>query len=266
MSLYAASGFLPRQDAAITKHWLPEEVDLLLAKQGVSKEPVNIASLAMKLGMTRIVEKPLRGAGALVPGGHGFTIVVNVNQVHTRQRFTIAHELAHVLLAPDSKIAWRKGPTVADKRLESYCDLLAADLLMPLSRFRQQLRRLSSCTPHVFMTVKNLANIFDVSLTAAAIRFVEAVEEPCVLVVSSREKSSGKWKVGWFRQNTLDRHGNPKHFIRPGTHFPVWTTAHIGPAHIDMGSLSGTYYVESHCFGAAKRYCALTLIFPQRTS
>src|SRR3954469_18194462 len=75
----------------------------LLAKQGINAPPVPVEKIAKRLRVDVRFE-PLEGglSGALYRADDGHA-VLGVNNWHAevRQRFTIAHELGHLLLHPD---------------------------------------------------------------------------------------------------------------------------------------------------------------------
>jgi Zn-dependent peptidase ImmA (M78 family) len=64
-----------------------------------------------------------------------FIITVNNNQTKERQRFSVAHEIAHFILHRDdivaNSIVAREGHASLDIKRERDADSLAADILMP---------------------------------------------------------------------------------------------------------------------------------------
>ena len=72
----------------------------LLIKHGVRKAPVKVDELARAEGL-QIIELAFGGdiSGALIRSTDVAGIAVNAKQHPNRKRFTIAHELAHYLLA-----------------------------------------------------------------------------------------------------------------------------------------------------------------------
>ena len=59
-----------------------------------------LRSIAASLGVARIVEEPMSVDGAvLVDGEHGLTIKINSRCGAERRKFTLAHEVAHLLLS-----------------------------------------------------------------------------------------------------------------------------------------------------------------------
>jgi hypothetical protein len=130
--------------------------------------PVNIIGLANALGLT-VIESDLGvNAGEIFRdirrgGFSGYSIVVNSNDPHVRQRYTIGHEIAHFLrhrdrvrnrLVDDRMYRSGHGKTVEDE-----ADALAADLLMPR-------RVIGQLWAGGLRNVEELAAKFDVSVPA----------------------------------------------------------------------------------------------------
>jgi Zn-dependent peptidase ImmA (M78 family) len=103
-----------------------------------------------------------------------------------RRRFVIAHELGHLLLGHGSDILklcdeqdlldWAKG----QRPYENEANEFAAELLMPETFFRPHCQ---TGDPSL-KVVGHLADEFQTSLTAAAIRYVEFSPDPCAVVTS----------------------------------------------------------------------------------
>jgi hypothetical protein len=130
--------------------------------------PVDIIGLANALGLT-VVESDLgTNAGEIFRdirrgGFSGYSIVVNANDPHVRQRFTIGHEIGHFLRHRDRVqnrlIDDRMYRSGHGKTVEEEADALAADLLMP--------RKLVGQFRNAGMNdVEELAAKFDVSVAA----------------------------------------------------------------------------------------------------
>lgn len=98
--------------------------------------PIRLAQLARALGVTVKSATLAPGiSGEIRPGGNGFVIRVNRHDPSKRQRFTVAHELAHFLLHSDQinngiadDVLYRSS--LSDRR-EAQANRLAADILMP---------------------------------------------------------------------------------------------------------------------------------------
>ncbi|GAJ29615.1 MAG: ImmA/IrrE family metallo-endopeptidase [Acetobacter sp.] len=138
--------------------------------------PVKIGELANALGL-KVVRAPLapRISGLIQPSEDapaGFEIRVNKFEVSERQRFTVAHEIAHYLLhrhdigsgVVDS-IMYRSELT---SRKETEANKLAADLVMPEKAVSAEIKRLGGKRNEEM--AEKLAAIFRVSVPAMKVR------------------------------------------------------------------------------------------------
>lgn len=141
---------------------LDEAVKHVIAEliQGVACPPTNLEDVGRRVGVTRISYESFPGSGELYKEKDGYRIVCSSDQTRSRQRFTVAHELAHVILERTGRNAPRAG-----KSVERICNILAAECLMPTSVFESQLP--STLT---LSEIVRLARKFDTSITATAIR------------------------------------------------------------------------------------------------
>jgi Zn-dependent peptidase ImmA (M78 family) len=124
----------------VTRRNIEERAQQLLKKAGIEEPPVPVAELVDLVGAQLSVE-PLAGdiSGMLYRRENTAIIGVNGADAPTRQRFTIAHEIGHLLL--------HKGrPVIVDKLVrvnlrgsgnfatgpeEAEANRFAAELLMP---------------------------------------------------------------------------------------------------------------------------------------
>ncbi|WP_409410551.1 ImmA/IrrE family metallo-endopeptidase [Brevundimonas sp.] len=105
-----------------------------------------------------------------------------------RRRFTIGHELGHFLIpthvgnqrCTQAHLSERGFSTPAQRR-EAEANRFAAGILMPKPWFERDADRLG--LPEVGH-LRKLARSYDVSLEAAANRFVELTSTPCAVVFS----------------------------------------------------------------------------------
>ncbi|HEY5249771.1 MAG TPA: ImmA/IrrE family metallo-endopeptidase [Dermatophilaceae bacterium] len=109
--------------------------------------------------------------------GTRWVILVASDEPHVRQRFSLAHELAHVILHPVADLALPDHREItAEARLESACEYFAACLLMP----RLWMKR--AYFHDGIQDVPSLARLFGVSWLAMHIRLEQlgfvAVIEP----------------------------------------------------------------------------------------
>lgn len=153
-----------RGDATGRAHRVMDEARRLLDQCGIERAPVDLVRIARHLGIRRIRELDIRLDGQLVElGDGGYEVILSRHAPHTRQRFTLAHEIAHILAAsPDEgSMSCGDGPT------EELCNRVAAELLIP-SRFIAD-PALSDVDVAVF---RQLATRFQCSLEATAWRIL----------------------------------------------------------------------------------------------
>ena len=124
------------------------------------------------------------GFSMMRPNG-GFGVCVNGNQKAERQRFTICHELAHIVLELPSQHggdpSWnysRRPPN------EILCDVFAAELLLPYKLFKPLV---DEADPSLTM-VSELAHQFEASLVSTGSRFAALSGLPCAFVLSQAGK------------------------------------------------------------------------------
>jgi len=136
-----------------------------------------------------------------------------------RQRFTIAHEFGHYILHRQRQDLFACGSDTIeagegdDRDIEAEADLFASTLLMPLDDFRQ----LIAGEPIGFELLSHCADHYGVSLTAAAIRWIEVAPRRAVLVASRDDhmlwakSSKAAFKSGAYfatRRNTIELPGD----------------------------------------------------------
>jgi len=136
----------------------------ILVKDKLGASP-SLENLARSLGVNEITEEamPIEGGLFNLPG-KGLVIKLNANSPPSRRRFTLAHEIGHLLMGtvPGLRSACRDDPA-----LESACDSIAAELLMPSEEAVAFIRTLGQPSPE---KLKIIASRYSVSLHTAAIR------------------------------------------------------------------------------------------------
>lgn len=172
--------------------------------------PVDVCRIARMLGY-RVEEAEIRWAGYLATRDN--IIVVRRSDIPTRKRFTVAHEIGHLL--------WWKacGESVTDKRLykgrgdseeERIANKLASELLMPMPEFLGALRMWRGPS---FVAVRCLASLFGVSFGACVRRITEL--EGVVGFTYLYEVWSGESGDYEFRLRKGHSTGNELTFIAP---------------------------------------------------
>lgn len=154
--------------------------------------PLDLSSIRDDLSVyvtaagAKVVEEELSksesGYTTTTPKGRHI-ITVNSLEPSQRQRFTICHEIAHVILKLASNHqevpSWsfaKRDPN------ETFCDMFAAELLMPYVQWRA---KLPTEEPSVHV-IEHMAAEFDVSFPAAASRYATLCDLPCAWVAMDR--------------------------------------------------------------------------------
>lgn len=152
------------------------ESDAEILQRFTSDFPVRVGELASELGL-KVTRAPLppKISGLIQPcddARAGFEIRVNKYEMPERQRFTVAHELAHYLLHRDDigsgvvdSIMYRSNLT---SRKETEANRLAADIVMPAKIVARELERLGGRRSDD--TIEKLASMFRVSVPAMKVR------------------------------------------------------------------------------------------------
>lgn len=120
----------------------------VLGKHSVKRAPVRIEEIAESYAT--LVMRPLEDdiSGALIPiADNEWTILVNEHHHENRRRFTIAHELGHLILHgyktphADKRFRLRDARSSEGSALEEIqANQFAAELLMPRSLIMKALR------------------------------------------------------------------------------------------------------------------------------
>src|SRR6266576_3628118 len=121
----------------------------VLQKHRVRRTPINVARIASK--HASVVRRALEDdiSGALIPlGDNEWAILVNAQHHPNRQRFTIAHELGHLLLHgyktphADTQFRFRDARSSEGSVLEEIqANQFAAELLMPSAMLKKSVDR-----------------------------------------------------------------------------------------------------------------------------
>lgn len=121
-----------------------------------------------------------------------------------RRRFTLGHELGHLLLEHGSAACLAADiHGKAKSPQEREANVFSSRLLLPSRLFRNDIRRVQ---PR-FSEIAGLAELYEVSMTAAAIRYVEETKDPCALL-GVRSYGGDVWvmksgSVGWWVRNIV---------------------------------------------------------------
>ncbi len=256
-------------------------VNRLVEDRGHDKPPFLPEEFARLQGI-KIVKADLGETSAVLLRFHdGYVIKVNQNHNLGRQNFSCAHEIGHTLFSelkleryiknieyrtfnPQGE---RKARATARERL---CEVAASELLMPESVFGKYLSGLG-VSVH---SVERLANIFRVSVQAAAIRIAEVSPEPCLALLWKlwgRSKPKGlrfMWRVGPGRKARGKDNYMPKY--KPVRSKSSLYKAYQGDSSVKSSKdfmIDGTpkrLPMESKGFGYGERRYVISLVFLDR--
>jgi Zn-dependent peptidase ImmA (M78 family) len=194
----------------------PTPGEQLVASFGIkSPDDLDVTAIARVLG-AEVRYEPLTGCEARIVGTATRAIIrINSRSQPTRQRFSIAHEIAHwrfdrklgllVCNSSDMETGDHPGRDISEK----LADRVASHILMPRYLVEPLLGRLSTIT---FDSVKALAGAFSTSITASAIRLIDLNLVPSVLVCHRGPAR------GWFsRAKDVPDHWFPRARCIPGS-------------------------------------------------
>jgi len=144
------------------------------------RPPVDIEAVARRLGVVEISPRPIDFDGYLArrPDGN-LAIRYRQDSRLARRRFTIAHEIGHILLSQetgepfDSPVARRP---LRDNSEERLANRIAAELLLPERHISAMLRS----SPVRLWAIRRIANCFDVSAASVFFRVSELRELPFI--------------------------------------------------------------------------------------
>lgn len=167
----------------IRRKYIAEIACRLLKQAGITRPPVNVIQVA-QLQNAIVCPKPAEDkyAGYLFRDAPGGIAVIGVNSKHsdTRQRFTIAHEIGHLVLHTPTlgepvhfdEIFMRRDLRSAagtdPKEIEA--NLFAAELLMPAHMIADDLKTIAAEHCSEEKLIEWMADDYQVSAQAMGIR------------------------------------------------------------------------------------------------
>ncbi|MBO0347196.1 ImmA/IrrE family metallo-endopeptidase [Roseibium sp. CAU 1637] len=141
----------------------------------LSEHPVKLGAIAKRLGVKVLLSTLPRGTSGQIGQEDGeFVIRINRHEAKYRQRFTLAHELAHFLLHKERIIAdggWSENVLLRSgqpENIEYEANRLASDLVIPSAELTAAAEEYSG--PATSEVIEDLARRFGVSTTAMEIK------------------------------------------------------------------------------------------------
>lgn len=178
-----------------------KEPETILKEIGIyAPEDIDLELIAFHLGAL-VKAVPLNDCEGYIVGTNDKAIIsINSEVPGQRQRFSLGHELGHWVNDRGKNLTYRcdksdmnaKNSPASNFRLqkEVRANRFSSRLLMP----DHILDRHLMLNEVSWKQVNDIADTFNVSRTAAAIRFVEVCDLPCMLI-SWGEKGQRKWFV-----------------------------------------------------------------------
>lgn len=164
----------------------------------LSGEPLE--AMALRLGVSRIIEERMPFDGALYQLPHGERIIkLNSASPPARKRFTLAHEIGHLLLGKPGL----RSSCGYNQELERKCDAIASELLMPTGEAVEYVKGLGKPSPE---KLKLIAAKYSVSVQAAAIRVNGdfRIWKCCIGFWACRPQIKTMWFVGYRRWDRVE--------------------------------------------------------------
>ena len=257
-------------------------VSRLVMQRGHEKPPFLPEEFAPLQGIKKFVKADLGELSAVLLRFHdGYVIKVNEKHNLARQNFSCAHEIGHALLSElkielcIEDVEFRtfnpQAPAIARARAkERLCNVAAAELLMPEMVFKKYLSGFGVS----INSIEWLANIFRVSIRAAAFRIAEVSAEPCIaLLWLSRPGTKSKAlhlsrRVGPAKKSRGEANYMPVHALikRTSTLYKAYQYDNPVKCHklfrLDAGVKR--LPVESKGFGYGETRYVISLAFPAR--
>jgi len=160
-----------------SKEWSMIDAEARHVIEDYLKEiPVKLGAMARDLGIIVKLSTLKPGESGKISRENGqYIIRINRHETRARQRFTLAHEIAHFLLHRDlvdsceggitDNVLYRSG---VPEQKEFEANRLAADLIMPMSLVRSKLESIGE--PLSEEVIDYMADMFQVSNAAMEIR------------------------------------------------------------------------------------------------
>jgi len=204
----------------VSKHWIETRADDLYSSVGCKVPPVDLYALARSRHVKRVGVRLMVSLGTLVPVHQGYEVFLQgtgeqeldiqasepPGELTPRQRFTLAHEIAHTLFykgleqVPVPTFSVKTRPEYLE--LEKICNLAAKRILVPMQLLRNQLQATLADSDRIDANfVREMVSRFNVSFEVMFDRLRAAESDNtfsrCILL--AREEREGGPKVkGWY--------------------------------------------------------------------
>ncbi|MGA8013817.1 MAG: ImmA/IrrE family metallo-endopeptidase [Candidatus Acidiferrales bacterium] len=235
-----------------------QRAEELIATLGISDlTEINVEDIAMTQGAL-VLEGGLTGAEARLTSSPKLSFIRVNSSIREpgRKRFGIAHEIGHIVLHKERsplEICTHNNLVLfhsnEEKEVDANC--FAAALLMPRTMFESQCR---SAFPSLDL-VSQLAEKFQVTLTATGMRYIEFCPHRCCVVVSTRGR------IRYHRRTSdFGYFLHPSEELRPSTYAAdLFAGTPIAPG---MRSVPAEAWLEGSRIDGAKRILEHSIPMP----
>jgi Zn-dependent peptidase ImmA (M78 family) len=160
--------------------------------------PKGPEAVAAQMGI-EVRHAPLTGCAGWCIRNKAIAIVrINSLMPKTRQRFTLAHELAHLLLGSESEVRSDTDYLGSDDAEERSANHVAAELLLP----RGHVERIITSPPVESSSIRKLARKAHVSEVMAACRITDLAH--AIGLINAAVVSFADSDLQWIWSKTLD--------------------------------------------------------------
>ena len=149
--------------------------------------PVNLIDLAAEFGVDSVEEDYISSLAMLVPIPRGYKVVLKKGTTageKVRQRFSLAHELGHLLLRQLGHSQSQSSQPVRTtngnrSEEEKLCDQIAVEILLPRTVFSVDAAEMGWSLDGL----RRLTNIYGTSVQATASRLISLAPETCHMAI-----------------------------------------------------------------------------------
>jgi hypothetical protein len=241
----------------------PERLIVRLCQELLTEYPPDAGPTPLRVlgscrGVRNYHSRPIHPAagcsGLLVANDGGYEITVRSEEPEERQNFSIAHEIVHTFFRDVSPYS------EASKEEEDLCDIGAAELTMPTSRFRAYLAGKELC----FATVDGSHTEFAVSFEAATRRAIDMTDESACAFVATMTLSNERTVTRGDATLRVTKFWRSKNWPNTGSYLncEILNGSLIARAYanqderagrggLGLSSSTGTYDVEARGYGYA---------------
>lgn len=186
----------------------------------LARPPYDPIPLAYSLGAKEIRAAPLDVEGHLIAGQDGLILEYNNSAIPRRQRFTIAHEVGHLLLWSVtnriSKLPVRRMGRGSE--VEELCNKIAAEVLAPKKEVHQDWASVAYDLENRHTNfILNLSHKFDISISFAALRYRDACVPKAGVGLVDLVRERFTWCYGvsrpdWLRELAITKYKTGSEF------------------------------------------------------